>query len=359
MAFTRALYYPSIDIHNERWLKTAILYWDEINTIVPSSIRNPYNTHTTKFLEDEGILKPLYVGSDMELIRNLADDALNYLRTNEAYRVLTEHKIFCEEHSQNMGREWHRLNRIHPGKMSYELGRELVKYLNEDGWMHVGEGFANFYMTLLANRICEKEGIAPLTDNVFSANFNNLARLDNQVISSYFDTPWDNRHTYFEGNQLAQGMLMNLSFQGISISDEVSIDDILKFKRQHQDELGLFRTNVENLTKSIHVDASYEQMRQQVKDIYVNQFLPGYNDLKESLKESRIRWYAKSLASVFCFSLGATAIPTSMLNLSIPTALLAGAVATVTASVVLYNTEKKSVLRHNPYSYLLAINNGI
>lgn len=38
MAFTRALYYPTIDITNEQWLKTAILYWDEISTIVPSSI---------------------------------------------------------------------------------------------------------------------------------------------------------------------------------------------------------------------------------------------------------------------------------------------------------------------------------
>ena len=30
-----ALYYPFIDIQNEKWLKTALLYWDEIRTIVP------------------------------------------------------------------------------------------------------------------------------------------------------------------------------------------------------------------------------------------------------------------------------------------------------------------------------------
>jgi hypothetical protein len=35
MAFTRALFYPTIDIQNEDWLKTAILFWDEISTIVP------------------------------------------------------------------------------------------------------------------------------------------------------------------------------------------------------------------------------------------------------------------------------------------------------------------------------------
>ena len=76
---------------------------------------------------------------------------------------------------------------------------------------------------------------------------------------------------------------MDLSFNGITISDEVSIDDILKFKRQHQDELGLFRMNIESLTRNIPVDATIEQIRQQVSDIYVNQFLPGYNNLKKSL----------------------------------------------------------------------------
>lgn len=33
MAFTKALFYPTIDIKNENWLKTAILFWDEINTL--------------------------------------------------------------------------------------------------------------------------------------------------------------------------------------------------------------------------------------------------------------------------------------------------------------------------------------
>ena len=89
MAFTRALYYPTIDISNEAWLKTAILYWDEINTIVPSSIDHPYKQCTTQFLADEGVIKPLFVNSDMDLIEGLTNDVLNYLNSNEGYQVLT------------------------------------------------------------------------------------------------------------------------------------------------------------------------------------------------------------------------------------------------------------------------------
>lgn len=41
-AFTRALYYPFIDIQNSDWLKTAVLFWDCISTIVPESHQHPY-----------------------------------------------------------------------------------------------------------------------------------------------------------------------------------------------------------------------------------------------------------------------------------------------------------------------------
>lgn len=36
-AFLNALYYPSIDITNINWLKTAVLFWDSVSIIVPES----------------------------------------------------------------------------------------------------------------------------------------------------------------------------------------------------------------------------------------------------------------------------------------------------------------------------------
>ena len=360
MAFTRALYYPTIDISNEAWLKTAILYWDEINTIVPSSIDHPYKQCTTQFLADEGVIKPLFVNSDMDLIEGLTNDVLNYLNSNEGYQVLTHPENGIAMHLQKLPREIREIHRIHPEKMAHEIWYQLREYMDKDGWLHVSGGFANFYMTLLTNRLCEQHSIAPLTDNTHTSNFSNLARLDNQVaIYNHWDYQWRDRHIRNRGHQLAQGILMDLSFNGISISDEVSIDDILNFKRQHQDELGLFRTNIENLTKNIPADATIEQIQQHVNDIYVNQFLPGYNDLKKSLSGAGIKWVANNFMKISFFATGGTAIPTALLGLSVPSALLAGAVASVISSAVLYNAEKQDILRHNPYSYLLTINNAI
>lgn len=86
MGFTKALFYPTIDIRNEDWLKNAVLFWDEISTIVPSTINNPYQRRTTEYLSDEGILRPIHVNPDHDLINDLTDDTLNYLNTNEVFR---------------------------------------------------------------------------------------------------------------------------------------------------------------------------------------------------------------------------------------------------------------------------------
>ncbi|HKJ81869.1 MAG TPA: hypothetical protein VJ954_07590, partial [Ignavibacteriaceae bacterium] len=82
MGFTKALFYPTIDIRNEDWLKNAVLFWDEINTIVPSSIVNPYQENTTQYLSDEGILKAMSVSPDNDFIEDLTSDTMNYLNTN-------------------------------------------------------------------------------------------------------------------------------------------------------------------------------------------------------------------------------------------------------------------------------------
>ncbi len=39
MSFGHALYYPHINLTNKNWLKYAVLYWDKISRIVPSSIQ--------------------------------------------------------------------------------------------------------------------------------------------------------------------------------------------------------------------------------------------------------------------------------------------------------------------------------
>jgi hypothetical protein len=361
MAFTKALFYPTIDIINENWLKTAILFWDEISTIVPASMDNPYRERATQYLYDMGLLTPIVVHSEQDVIEELTDATVNYLNTNEGFQLLAQGENRYAIHRDKLPQEINRLFDIHPEKFPHEIYYQLRHRLTHDGWLRVDGGFAKFYMTLLANKICERKAIAPLTDNSLTSNFSDLIRLDNRIAiygqdRRYYDCRPHYRDRYIN---LAQGLLMNMAIDGINIAESTSLEDVVNFKNRHQDELGLFRKNVENLTKDIPADVSLEQLKQMVENVYINEFLPGYNGLKSALKGSGIKWVSDNFMKVSFVSTGATALPTALLGLSVPYALLAGVGISIISSLVSYNVDKRTILRNSPYSYLLSVNKGI
>lgn len=61
MLFENALYYPTIDIKDEAWLKSAVLLWDTISTIVPESEVEPYKTEWTRALAQANVVRPYKV----------------------------------------------------------------------------------------------------------------------------------------------------------------------------------------------------------------------------------------------------------------------------------------------------------
>ena len=105
MGFTKALYYPTIDILNEEWLKTAVLFWDEICTIVPESISNPYRENTTQYLYDEGLLTPISINPDSRIVEEISADAVNYLNTNEGFQCLTRNNQHSVIHRDKLPRD--------------------------------------------------------------------------------------------------------------------------------------------------------------------------------------------------------------------------------------------------------------
>ncbi len=89
--FSNALYYPTIDISDEDWLKTAYLFWDGIRTIVPESMAdNAYRNNTAMFLADEGFLKPIVVGSESKYLRPLVKVVIKYAQTEEGMACLNQ-----------------------------------------------------------------------------------------------------------------------------------------------------------------------------------------------------------------------------------------------------------------------------
>lgn len=356
MGFTKALYYPTIDISNEDWLKTAVLFWDEINTIVPASISDPYKRNTTQYLSDEGILRPMRVNPDIEIIENLTSDTLNFLNTNEGFQLLTHGRSrYSTIHREKLPRDVSRLFDIHPEKLPYEIQHILRQDLTIDGLYRVDSDFAKFYMTLLANKICERNSIALLTDNTLTSNLSDKVRLDNQIAINGNEHDFY-YHKHHEKNiHLAQGLLTNLIIEGIKIMPSSTLEDIVLFKKRHRDELGLFRANIAKLTQNVSKGTQFQTIRQEVEDIYNDEFLPAYNNFKKALSGSGIKWVSDNFMKVSVISTGATALPMALLGLALPQALIAGAGVSLITSLISYNEDKKEKLRTNPYSYLLAV----
>lgn len=85
MGFSKALYYPTIDIRNWDWAKSAALFWDNIQTIVPESMQNPYQGPVNQVLASEGLLTPHFVNPDYHIVRDLASEVTKFLETNEGF----------------------------------------------------------------------------------------------------------------------------------------------------------------------------------------------------------------------------------------------------------------------------------
>jgi hypothetical protein len=354
MAFSKSLFYPSIDVRDEAWLKSAALYWDIIQTIVPESINKPYSTKTARQLQDEGILVPLRVRSDLDEIEVLTKPVLKYLAES-----------FFSLHPDKLPNSVSHFARIHPEKMSHEINYIFEEYglsrTTRGGFLEVHYEFENFYMTLLATRLSESIGAGLVTSSLLPHRLSLGFRTDSQMPDIIFSKGHEYKYEYQlyrEGRtvrrELAQGMLVDLMLKEIAVDPTTPIEKIIKYRKDHAPELGRIRAKVGQLTSSLPENAPLQAMRQQVIDLYVNEVKPAIDDLKKSLTSGRIKWLTSGWMSLTCISVGSSSILTGM-GLATANALMVAAGISLVGSGIIYNVAKRDSLRDNPYSYLMSL----
>lgn len=418
--FSNALYYPTIDIQDLNWLKTALLFWDSISTIVPESLDEPYKHDDTKYLAEIGFLKPIRVNSSDNSVIGIEDDIINLMSSSEfihslenmpkndskyglwsskmSYKVREKMDDYLEEvrfqelhNYDDMRRNYDVMRRRvdeeiqHNGrrylfygeKMSYRINEIINDYLDridprryhntvsskirrdfENKWSqqnrvyYLNDEFTNMYMLLLAEKISENYSLALVTDSIFISNTGNNLRLRNQTTNLVNNNP-----RRFRAPHLEQGLLLDYIIKGLSIHPETNLKDIVLFKENHRDELGRFKTELANLTKGLESGQSLDALKEDISNKYYNEFTPAFNDFKATLKDSGIKWFTETFLKVSSITTSATSVPMALLGMPVPQALCAGAGISVIASAVSYNIQKREVLRNNPYSYLLSIQN--
>ena len=365
MAFSEVLYYPRIDIEDEAWLKTALLYWEGVRTIVPESISHPYSSLTAEALQDTGFLVPLRVSSHMEEIEMLSEDVLRFLDTTEGAEVflVNESRSRMAGDTSRVRDAIEHLTRIHPDKLSYKV-MERLQHMSRhlrarEEWYDVDERFSEFYMTLLATRLSVRTGLGLITPSPTYDRLATAVKTD-ASFAGLFGGRSTRREYDAHGprrripSSVAQGMHANLVLDRIAVAPDTPIDRLIEFRERHGDELGQFRTKIHELTSQLNAELPPEHLRQTTLDIYRNQVKPAISNLKKSLKGSRIRVLSEGLLKIGILS----ASSSSMLvvaGLSVPTALLATAGISLAVSGIMYNANRSDVMNSNPYSYVLSL----
>jgi hypothetical protein len=306
----------------------------------------------------------------MEEIEDLAADVVTYLGTPEGAELLIadrgarRHDIHVDKLPHRFGR----LARMHPEKLPSEI-RHMLRNLaapSERGqeWLHVDEGFANFYMTLLASRLAERVGARLLTALPAADRLAVSARLDaqlNGLVPWGIDGHWRHWREYEAfgprhrmPRHLAPGMLASLAIERIGVAPDTPIDRLIEFRAKHRDELAQFRTKVEQLAASVEEDLPVEALRQRIADLHAREVEPAFSNLKAALKGRRITWLTDGLLKVGFLSAGSSTMLV-MAGLAVPTALLAGAGISLIATGTMYNVDRRESLRTNPFAYLLSV----
>ncbi len=352
VAMPKALYYPWIDIEDEAWLKSSLLYWDEIQTIVPDSMETPYSTEVGAALESEGYLIPLRVNPGTDEVDELADVVLDHLTSPEGAQFLLADEAgrVTSIHAESLSPRLGRLADIHPEKMPSKIRRalrELGMGTPDGEWMRVNRGFADFYMTLLASRLAERTGAGLVTPLPAADRLAVAARLDGQAAGMV-----RGRRRRMP-RELAPGMLGHLALERVNVDPATPVDRLLNFRERHSDELGRFRAKIEELAASVSLDLPEEALRQRVHDLHANEVAPATSDLRAALKGLDIKHSTTGLLKVSFLSAGTSSL-LMVAGMGTPAALLALAGLSLVAAGAMYNVEKRELLRQNPFSYLLS-----
>jgi hypothetical protein len=340
LVFSHALYYPHIEVPDEGWLKNAALYWDTISTIVPRGFP-PYRSETSTELRGAGILSPLEVTPDLPEVRDLEEEAVEFLYTAEAQHVLR---------SSPRGTGGRRSGAyLHPDKMAHRVRHELFGYgTRRDrgaAWQRVPEPFAAFYMTLLATRLARERGKALLTNSGAESMLASTAMLGAGAHPYRYRSP----------AATSEGLLAAMTLQTVRIGASTPVSKVLAFRDQHHIELGRFRASIRELTKSLKGSASPEALAAHVQTTYSDEVQPTLDELRSKLRENRIRCGFNNLRLSTLASASPTALGAALAGTAAgPFALVAGLTLSVVLATANYRSERRQLLRGNPFSYVLS-----
>ncbi|CAH1057247.1 hypothetical protein [Paenibacillus pseudetheri] len=249
------LYYPGFEIQDQRWLKFALLYLEEISTIVPMG-GDHYVSDLYTFIEQEtGLLK-----------RYRPD----YMESEKSSRETIE---VIEKYINNPSRNFGILGRVNVidhwrtrENQNFELffskfSYDFEQFCLDQGFAHRSENgislpyqFGVIYMSILAHNIGEHNNVSVITDIK-----------EHNMVSQISQNTWKFNKRYNEFKAIKKTIELNLPRN----IDSISVDEIIDFrnKTKYQSKLKAFREAVSKLNDLHGGNMSEVNMRHIISEI--------------------------------------------------------------------------------------------
>lgn len=346
--FGTALYYPYIDIEDAQWLRTAILFWDDIQTIAPSTIQDPYGNSETRLLRDEGLLTPLACDLRGELLEDLGRRVLKYIEDPRlSHGVLGAVTGASRRRPRRppslpkalAGRaERHRL---HASKMSPALREHFTGVEQDDeGFLLIEGPFAAFYMSALATRLARDTGTVALSD-------------DGCAFGLHLDTMLD--EVTSDGPAAAGGLLMSVVFESLVLDASTPLRQVVKFRHNNESRLQALAVKLEELSEKIETAEDPRELREKAGRYYQRRVRPDVENLKHSLHDAGIAAAWAGFRNTVTLSTATGTALNKLLEWPSDILLGAGAFLTVADIGVQTHLAGRKIRRESPYSYLLDV----
>lgn len=236
--YGEALYYPYIHLQDENWLKVAALYYDKLRRIVPENFRTQ-DSHIVKSLNDKfQFIEDINPREGGNLAR-IANDFRKFAREelsdpNERNDLLAKIK---ERLPPDSGFRIHE-EKIEPNLLDQLVEWGLAKKTDmHQPWFDFEPVTGAMYMTFLAERIAEHNGLPVVTDDPV---FQHL------IWGSQFDRPWRRRAD--TGYALASFVIKSAIPENI---ESVSLEKIENFRENHSAKRHDFYDEIGKLAKEI------------------------------------------------------------------------------------------------------------
>lgn len=283
------LYYPSIKIKDGTWLRNAILYWDNVASIVPNSDYDESNSIEVEYLRSIGIYTPIYpmeMTNNQELCDLFVGEVKEKLRNcrKQPHKENDCEKGIVRIHNDKMAIKERKMLHMDKTPLSILdfLREEGLVHNNGDGsWLNMEARDADIYMALLAKYLAKTHGNTEIgTDcaGKFYYPYTNVRAKQNMESQLYLDV-------------FLQDILPVPSM-------DVAIQDIVEFRMQHPYELRCFRRRIERFRHEIKWCASDVNEMQYRAECFQREIDEDLQEIEKLLKSENIRFSFRSLRSL-------------------------------------------------------------